>query len=677
MTRKSGMPYVRTEASPRKAILLAAGFGTRMRPLSYGCPKALMPIWGTPTIDRTVAMLHGWGVRDILVNLHDHAARLVRHCLKPTPADMRVSFSYEPEILGTGGAVRHAAWFIGTEPFWLVNTDIVAELSPATLLREQRRTRALAVLWMDSRHGPRTVTLAKDGAVAAFRSPTPGAPGTVTFCGLQWVAPDILRWLPPSGFSSIIEAYQSALSAGRRVAGAVVPHSFWRDMGTPESYREAHQAIREAWRQGRPGAGLYDPAHDRRIRRLRAQGVTIRGVSVVAADAAVEPGAHIEDSIVLSKAHIGRAAFLKNALVAENTTVRGWAAGCAVSADAVSLESGLRAALDALDWPPEHTTLMPFPARGSDRALTRIECGRRSAVVVVYGTGRHENKRYAGHARFLSQQGVPVPNVLCDLPRQRVCALEDVGPITLLDWMRSKPTQPDVETMYRRVLDAMRALHRIPARALTGHPPWARQAPAWLHRIPAHALTRLALEPRFSPALYRWERGLMAEHFLVGHMGLHGAAPDDALRDMETVARRLRAASPVLLHRDLQSSNVMLPSGRPVFVDFQGMRLGPAAYDLASLLCDPYVMLGASLQTRLLEHYLGGCSDAESVRALYPWAAVQRLGQALGAYGRLAGDPRTARFAVHIPPALRMMKRILSGMDGLSALKRVIREVKQ
>ncbi len=648
------MSYVRAEAPPRKAILLAAGFGTRMRPLSHGCPKALMPIWGTPAIDRTIAMLHGWGVREILVNLHDHAARLVRHFLKQPPADIRVSFSYEPEVLGTGGAVRHAAWFIGTEPFWLVNTDIVAELSPAALLREQRRTCALAVLWMDNRYGPRTVTLAKDGAVAAFRSPTPGAPGTVTFCGLQWVAPDIVRWLPPSGFSSIIEAYQSAMSVGRRIAGVVVPRSFWRDIGTPESYREAHRAIREAWRQGRPGSGLYDSAHDRRMRRLRAQGATIRGVSAVAADAAVEPGAHIEDSIVGSKARIGRAAFLKNALVAENTTVRGWATGCAVGAKTVPLESGVRAALDALGWPPEHTTLMPFPARGSDRALTRIEYGRRSAVVVVYGSARRENGRYAGHARFLRRQGVPVPKALCDLPRQRVCVLEDVGPITLLDWMRSKPTQPDIEAMYRQVLDAVRTLHRIPERALTG----------------------LALEPRFSPALYRWERELMAEHFLVGHMGVHGAALNAALRDMETVARRLRTASPVLLHRDMQSSNMMLQSGRPVFVDFQGMRLGPAAYDLASLLCDPYAMLDASLQTRLLKHYLDGCSDADSVRALYPWAAVQRLGQALGAYGRLGANPSTARFSAHIPPALRMMNRVLSGMEGLSALKRVIREVK-
>ena len=139
-------------------------------------------------------------------------------------------------------------------------------------------------------------------------------------------------------------------------------------------------------------------------------------------------------------------------------------------------------------------------------------------------------------------------------------------------------------------------------------------------------------------------------------------------RELAQVAGRLERAPRVLVHRDLQSSNVLIYRGAPHLIDFQGMRLGAAAYDLASLLCDPYSDLSSSVQQHLLAFYTrnGGGADLSDV---FWWAAVQRLAQALGAFARLSTQSDMAHFADHIPATLRQMRRALDHLPGFPALR--------
>jgi len=122
----------------------------------------------------------------------------------------------------------------------------------------------------------------------------------------------------------------------------------------------------------------------------------------------------------------------------------------------------------------------------------------------------------------------------------------------------------------------------------------------------------------------------------------------------------------------MQSSNIFIRRGHPVLIDFQGLRRGPAAYDLASLLCDPYVMLDEEIQTRLLNDYLRHTPHPETVADMYWYAATQRLVQALGAFGRLSALPHTIRFARFISPAATMMLRVFSRFDAPPHLTRII-----
>ena len=148
---------------------------------------------------------------------------------------------------------------------------------------------------------------------------------------------------------------------------------------------------------------------------------------------------------------------------------------------------------------------------------------------------------------------------------------------------------------------------------------------------------------------------------------------------MATIRKELAGLIPaqvraprVIIHRDLQSSNVLVKDGHVFLIDFQGMRLGTAAYDLASLLCDPYVNLPEDVRAELLDYYLGLIPNGKVVGDLFWIASVERLSQALGAFGRLGAVPATAYFLKHIPAGVKQLRNALDHVPGLPMLTECI-----
>ena len=157
-----------------------------------------------------------------------------------------------------------------------------------------------------------------------------------------------------------------------------------------------------------------------------------------------------------------------------------------------------------------------------------------------------------------------------------------------------------------------------------------------------------------------------------GHCGLPEAAITSARAELENLIPVLLAAPRVLLHRDLQSSNILLHDGKPFLIDFQGMRFGAPAYDLASLLCDPYARLPQPLRTNLLARYAADAPHGEAAVATFWAAAVERLVQALGAYGRLGAMRDTRRFLRYIPPAVAELRAAAAKVTGMPCLEAVL-----
>lgn len=547
---------------PRKAIVLAAGFGSRLAPLTLDCPKPLVPLRGKPMIGHVLTQLREWGVREVLVNIHHLAGEMLREVPGWCPAGMRLNFSFEAEILGTGGGLRRMQWFVGDDPLWVCNADVLQTLNPRPLLKAYEREKPLACLWMLRDAGPRTVKV-ENGKVVDFRG------GGVTFSGLHLMSPKLWSYLPDQEFSSVITVYEQALSAGETILGVEVSGSEWADVGTPEHLLEA------------------------------------------AGDSVIFPGANVEAGARLKKAIVGPGAKLRK--------------GVKASGFIVSPQRGLSD--EERKWLPEVDAVERLSPRGSDRSFRRIFTHEGTELLIASGSTRPENMRFAGHARFLRKQGIRVPAIVESRKKGAWLRVEDLGRVDLQERLlkgREKRNRMDL----KKVLELLARLHRI-------------QVPQGLK-----------LEAPFDATLFAWERTLFREQFLLRHdptADVEGL--DAALAD---VAKRLEDQPRVLLHRDLQCTNVLWVDREPALIDFQGMRLGPAVYDLGSLLADPYVGRTKEEQLEALAVYN---RHAEQLieEEVYALGALQRLAQALGAYGRLGAMPETRRFLEHIPEAVRQM----------------------
>lgn len=628
---------------PRKAMVLAAGYGERMRPLTLERPKPLLPLWNRSLLERMLRMLRAWGVRDVLLNAHHLPGAILNEVRRGPVEGLRVAIVFEPVILGTGGALRNAAWFFDEQPFWLVNGDIAADLDPEPLLRGATDPKTLASVWLDDTRGPRTVEV-RDGRVLSFR----GGAGGHTLCGVHGLKPDILRYVP-EGPSSLIEAYEKAIQAGRSIRARVQSGAFWADLGTPEQYLDAHAETREAHRLGRRGGGLYDPCAEPRALRAEA-----RDFASVEEGARIAPGARLTRTVVWAGAVVGPRTVASDAVIGRGAYVNGPVKGRVVRLEALRDPVAEELVL-SLGWKVARTVAMPLDARGSDRWFVRLQSGLKRAMLVRWTEARPENDRYAGHARFLSRMGISVPHVSAGSKGRRALLMEDVGDRSLQS-ARPGFDRRSARRWYERALDLVLVLHIGGAAA-------ARRA-------------RLSLMPPFDETLYRWEHEYFIERFLRARMTLTTSLERALRDDLRRNAQRLLRAPPVLIHRDFQSSNLHVHRGRLWLLDFQGMRLGAAAYDLASLLCDPYVAWEEGFREAMLGYYMRRCPWPGDVEAGFWPAAVQRLCQALGAYGNLSSRRSTAGFARYIAPALDILEQALDCVDDLPALRTIVARMK-
>jgi len=220
------------KSSIRKAVVLAAGLGTRLRPFTCVTPKPLMPVWGETMLDRIVAQLRAHGVDDIVVNAHHLSDQIAEWC-----AANGCRTSYEPEILGSGGVLNPLRGWIGNDPFYLVSSDIVMENVPDIEKPFAKLPAEALGCCLVCEQGPRTIEVEPESRlVTCWKSPDSGLDGTFTYCGLALLKPEILAYVKSDGFSSIVEAYEKAMMEGRFVEAVRSDDLLWEDAGTIQRY---------------------------------------------------------------------------------------------------------------------------------------------------------------------------------------------------------------------------------------------------------------------------------------------------------------------------------------------------------------------------------------------------------------------------------------------------------
>lgn len=310
----------------RKGFLLAAGFGTRLRPLTHHRPKPLTPVCGIPMLDHAAALLQRAGITSAVVNAHWLPEQVVAWAADHE-LDLFVSVE-EPEILGTGGGLRKALGELA-DPFVVVNGDILSDVDLGALL-EAAQGDALAAMALREREPHQTyghvLADASDTVVKLVTLAEAAPEGAVTpgthFTGVHALRHELVERLPPTGESCIVRgAYTSAIPE-RRVR-ATHHAGTWFDVGTPQAYLEANlQACRGTLKL--PIDPVHRAAFAQRPDARRGDppaGVTITGSAWIGHGAVIAPGVVLHDVVVGEGARIEAGVTLRDTVVWDGCVV--------------------------------------------------------------------------------------------------------------------------------------------------------------------------------------------------------------------------------------------------------------------------------------------------------------------------------------------------------------------
>lgn len=237
-----------------KAMVLAAGLGTRLRPLTDDRPKALVEVAGRTMLEITLTRLRSFGIREVIINVHHFADVIADYLQTNRNFGMRVEISREETLLDTGGGLKQAAWFFGEdppEPFILHNVDVLSTIDLAQMLRCHNDNQALATLAVQKRETSRYLLFDDSNHLCGRQSsgdkPEIARPApqmhSLAFCGVHVISPNLLSMLTEQGAFSIISAYLRLAARGEKILAFPSDQFYWRDLGKPEHVEQAARDV--------------------------------------------------------------------------------------------------------------------------------------------------------------------------------------------------------------------------------------------------------------------------------------------------------------------------------------------------------------------------------------------------------------------------------------------------
>ena len=329
-------------------MILAAGLGTRLQPLTDWLPKPLLPLMLVPMLGHLLAQLRCQGVREAVINGHHLADRLAAWLGDGSRWGLRLVFAHEPEILGTAGALKNAAPLLRGAPFLVINADVLADVDLQALWTRHRERGALVTMVVrpdPAARDARPVVIDEWDRVRQINGrpetldPSPGKEGTI-FTGIQIVDPRVLDAIPANQFvSTTADTYPQLLQEGQPVL-AHRHDGYWLDVGVPERYLQAHRdlldgALGTSWRDRLPaGSRVVRGTGEQRMNDATlippvvlgagvtlAAGARVGPYTVLGAGCCLGPGAEVRESVLGDHATVGAGAVLRRCIVGSGARV--------------------------------------------------------------------------------------------------------------------------------------------------------------------------------------------------------------------------------------------------------------------------------------------------------------------------------------------------------------------
>jgi len=307
-----------------KAIVLAAGYGTRMQPLSQHLPKPLMPVVGRPLLWHTITKLIGSKAAAVGVNCH-HKAELLQGYVQSAGFGVPVLLSHEPAILGSGGGIGGFRDFLAGEDYCIVhNGDMLSSIYIDAAHEAYRRDMPLCAMVLHDAPGFNNVCIDEGGCVIDLRDIIrPAAPSRrLAYSGICFLRTDILRFIPPGQSDLILVLIEVIKKSAGNVRGIIAGQCAWRDVGTPASYLRAHRDILIDRQPLIDPACLPQAAVYTGRKTSIGTGADFAGFVSASDNCALGSGCRLENCVVWDGTDIAAGAVYKNAIIGPGWSVQ-------------------------------------------------------------------------------------------------------------------------------------------------------------------------------------------------------------------------------------------------------------------------------------------------------------------------------------------------------------------
>ena len=317
-----------------RAMILAAGFGARLKPLTLRLPKPMFPVLNQPLLEHTLKFLSSQGIQDIIINVHHLPKKIVEHFGDGSDFGVRLVFSIEEKILGTAGGLKKAEEFLQKETFLVMNSDVLADINLANILKFHKEKNAYLTLVVRQDANPekyKPIQLADDGRITRFVDASFNHPFQTTqrvmFTGIQIMEPEIFSRIPKDKFFGTTEdVFPSLVDEGLPVYGTL-HEKYWIDIGTRETYIQAQADALE----GKlilqtkssinfEGPLIVPPVHIGKDCEI-SNDAQVGPHAVLGNGCRLRSGAMVENSILWEGVTIGSGATVKNSIIGKGVAI--------------------------------------------------------------------------------------------------------------------------------------------------------------------------------------------------------------------------------------------------------------------------------------------------------------------------------------------------------------------
>jgi NDP-sugar pyrophosphorylase family protein/aminoglycoside/choline kinase family phosphotransferase len=593
-----------------------------------------MPVLGRPVVEHVIDRLSSLPLGEIGMNLHYKKDRIEEWASKYSSKESLTLF-HEEKILGTGGALKNAEEFLRQSTFITHNSDILTDINLEEFLEFHKRSDNLVTLLAHDYPKYNCLVVDPIGLLKNIKkngSPPEDKDLVLAFTGIAIYEPKFLDYLP-EGPSSVVNGWLEAIKKSQWVGVYQSKDSRWSDIGTPETYASA---VFEKLRDG--GEVLYIDKSS------KVAALDIQGYGVIERDCDISESITLKNSILLPGSIIGKDSEVYRQLPEPTEP------GGALQIENSIIGPGFLIKLDEEELKVLHgeSGKELIGAGGSERRYYRVRDGGKTSVLMKCGSIDTDFTRHIEYTGFFLSHSIPVPKLIDSDPVALEAHFEDGGDISLYTYLKFHSENKEIGDIYKKVIDALIPLHTKATEDLSSCP---------------------LLEKRvFDYEHFRWETEYFLENFVETIGGIQVQNTGLLEKELESLARKADSFPKTIVHRDFQSQNIVVPGGdRILIIDFQGARVGPPAYDLASMLWDPYYRLDDLLREDLIDYYIyqmksrgGSTFDENTFRESLLVCRLQRHMQALGAFGFLSLIKGKKHFLKFAGEGLRLLSEEIS-----------------